>query len=87
MDKYAILGYVTTKVFSFCKKKLWLSKKESRLNFEIKTAFFIVPVIRFYNALALAGDADVLVSTVSAFPNGLSFAKSIRIGAATKIDE
>lgn len=40
-----------------------------------------------YNALALAGDAVVFFSIVSAFPKGLSLAKSIRIGAATNIDE
>ncbi len=38
-----------------------------------------------YKALALAG--DTFVSTVSALPNGLSFEKSIRMGAATKIEE
>lgn len=40
----------------------------------------------FYTTLARAG--DTLFSTLSATaPNGLSLAKSIKIGAATKIDE
>ena len=38
-----------------------------------------------YTTLALTGAA--FVATVSACPNGLSLAKSIKMGAATKMDE